>query len=127
MENDMFEHYKFEQYLAMKPNRTGDGFKSWDIPWSAGNINAAIIELTERYPLEEDFMAVNLVSEMTVWTLEGQTIFESGGVREYFSKHALIRVRPNEPYLWEPMRRVLLLNISAPAWVDEQHKKVRRR
>jgi mannose-6-phosphate isomerase class I len=82
--------------------------------------NVAKITLNARYP--EKGQALNTESEMVVYVLEGKVILNKNGEEITLEKEAVVLIKTQEKYFWQPNPEASLLIFSTPLWTSEQQR-----
>ncbi len=80
--------------------------------------NLAKIVLEGRYPYQG--FAMNTVSEMTVYILEGSVVLHRGDSEDEYLKGMAVVIPKGQKYYWESKGEVLLLIFSTPPWSSQQ-------
>jgi mannose-6-phosphate isomerase-like protein (cupin superfamily) len=91
-----------------------------DFPLNTDASNVSEITLTARYP--EKGYALNTISEMVVYILDGQTQLVRHDTTENLCKGDVVLISTHEKYVWNPEKEVTLLIFSTPPWTSSQQK-----
>ncbi len=91
-----------------------------DFPFDSKNANLAKITLDARYP--EQGFAMNTVSEMTVYVLEGSVVLHTEDGEQVYNAGTAVCIPKGQKYFWNPDGQVTLLVFSTPPWTKEQQE-----
>jgi mannose-6-phosphate isomerase-like protein (cupin superfamily) len=91
-----------------------------DYPLETANANLAEITLIGRYP--ENGYALNTVSEMMVYVLQGEVVLYLEDSETLLREKDAVLVDKNKKYFWQPNPAVTLLIFSTPPWTKEQQE-----
>ncbi len=102
------------------------GFQKHDLESQDSNSNTAIIKFDGRYPEKRGFKTRNLVANMSVLVLKGSVLLgllEGKGNVYKLDEGSMVTVPSTGFYIWHAQPKVVILNLSTPAWTEGQQEK----
>jgi mannose-6-phosphate isomerase-like protein (cupin superfamily) len=103
-----------------KKNKNSDRCIAAEYPLEDKDINAAVVEVTGRYP--EKGRVTNLKCKEILYITKGSGKIFIEGEAVDFNEGDEILIEPGEKYYWDC--QATMVAACTPAWYPEQHKEV---